>query len=121
MITSRNNAVETTQLQNLSLHVLHASAKVEHQVITKSIYDVQTTLKSVSLSWGENYVHLLICEMILKELLILKRISGTCYHAHIKCLNQNLHGHYRMRVASIKDHDRLYPIPIDQSGQLEKK
>ena len=116
LITRGNNAVEATQLENLSLHVFHAAAEVQHQVIAQAIRNIHAPLESVSLGWRENDVHLLISEILLQKLLIFEAIRGACNHADVECLNQDLHRHDGVRVTTIEHQYTLYPVFVNQPG-----
>ena len=72
------DAVEAAQLDALTLHVLHAAAEVQDQVVTQAVCDFHAPLECISLSRREDDIHLLICEMVLQKLLVLKVVRGAC-------------------------------------------
>ena len=77
IVWSCNDSVETTQFKHLPFHLVHARTKIKDEVIAKTICDLHTSSKSVSLSWSKDNVHLLVWEMILQKLLVIKAISGA--------------------------------------------
>ena len=101
MITSRYDTVEAAQLQALSLHVLHGATEIKYQVVANAVGDLHTPLKRISFRRSEYYVHLLVRKVILQELLIFKTIRCAGNHAHIKCLNEDLHRHNRMWIRAV--------------------
>ena len=98
LIACGNYTVKTAQLNALSLHILHASAEIKDQIIAKPIGNLHAPLKGVSLSRSEDDVHLLVCEMVLEEFLVVEAVCGACDQAHIQSFYQDLHGHYRVWV-----------------------
>ena len=81
--------------------MLHGSREIQDEVVSDAVCDFHALLPGVSFGWCENDIHLLVCEMVLQELLILEAISGASNHAHIQCLNQYLHRHNRMGVCAV--------------------
>ena len=93
LISSSYHSIETTKFQALSFHLYHGSTKIKYQIIPESIGDFHTSREGVSFCRRENYVHLLICKMILEKFLIFEAVGGACDHANVKRLYQDLHCH----------------------------
>ena len=81
--------------------MFHRSREIKDEVVSDAVCNFHALLPGVSFSWRENDIHLLVCEMVLKEFLIFEAISSARNHADIQCLNQYLHSHDRMGVCAV--------------------